>query len=211
MDDGLLHRVANLCKGFYTVNEIDSLFIYAGAKAEWRIDDSQTLDLPNSPFHNSSVRFRHFYSWVEGIKAKSPTDFDKLTSKVILEVSSNEQIPESERNYLCKALGAIEEVARTSGEGIDLEALLSTLARALKNSGHAREVAILAGAEPHLDWFSRDSFSDTDNYYLTLAIPYRLFEQIAPDKEASERIIQEHIWPLLSAIRGETISSVQIV
>ena len=66
----LIHNLGNLCKGCY-IAEIDKLFIYAGAKKDWR------RDLPRDI---GSERMHRLNEWVEGIKDNA----SKETSDSIL-------------------------------------------------------------------------------------------------------------------------------
>ena len=56
-----IHNLGNLCKSCY-IAEIDNLFIYAGAKKDWRRDVPREI---------SSQRMHRLNEWVEGIKDKA--------------------------------------------------------------------------------------------------------------------------------------------
>lgn len=161
MDGGLLHRLANICKDFYTLTTIDYLFIYAGAKSEWRIEQPQNVQ-------SSSMRINRCYGLIEGLQKYAPEQEDTIISKVINDILKNEEVFENERNALAEGIKSITQ--KTKVQGLQLEPLLSSLACSLANSGCAREVAKLTSAEARLDWVVHDDFSDTEGAPTGLSI-----------------------------------------
>jgi len=70
----------------------------------------------------------------------------------------------------------------------DIEALLATSARLFASEGSLREVAILANAEPSIDWCSENDFGH-DIYHLSLQVPHYLYSQISDEIEVCEDLI----------------------
>ena len=94
------------------------------------------------------MRLGRFYGWVHGIQHHAPDKFESILSKVAAEIARNTDVPEKDRKAIEAELKAIAEQRKQPD--IDLEPLLSTLARALANDGLNHELAILVGAEASL-------------------------------------------------------------
>jgi hypothetical protein len=156
MDEGFVRRLANLCKDHYVIRQIDDLFIYAGADRRWSSETNEQT--------YGSQRVQRFYEWVDGIKQQAPDQLNDILEKVALEISRNDAVPKRDRDIITDALIALEQ-AEMAEQGIQLEPLLSTLARVLANDGLNREVAILISAKPRLEWVNHDRFADADEYF----------------------------------------------
>jgi hypothetical protein len=69
----------------------------------------------------------------------------------------------------------------------DIEALLATSARLFASEGSLREVAILANAEPSIDWCGENFGQNI--YHLYLQVPHYLYSQISDEIEVCEDLI----------------------
>jgi len=199
VEQGLIHRLANICKNFYVIRTIDDLFIFAGAENGWRVE------LP--PDSYSSDRHKTFYGWVEGIKRNAPQQLDSIMIKVLKEVVNNSIIPDSERNPLREALMDIG--ADLEDKGIQLEPLMSTLARMFAKEGLAREVAVLTASDAHFEW--QDSDFGITYYRIIFTVPLHLYDQVKDHIDEIQQIFLERIWLITRAIQDEQIRQILIV
>jgi hypothetical protein len=90
----------------------------------------------------------------------------------------------------------------------DIEALLATSARLFASEGSLREVAILANAEPSIDW-CREEF-DQNIYHLYLQVPDWLYSQISDDIEGCENLILEKARILLRPYPDDDLAYLSI-
>lgn len=92
----------------------------------------------------------------------------------------------------------------------NLESLLATAAEQFTNEGAASEVAILANAEPNLQWIGEDW--GVDCYWLYLQIPGWLFSLVSSNVEdCQSRILQkaqELLLPYEGKLQGLDISPI---
>lgn len=202
MDDGVLHRLSIICKDFYTLNSIDNLFIFAGAKSEWLVFEPKSTP-------NTSQRITRCYGWFEGLRIYAPQLENQILTSVITDVCQNTAIPEALRTALHDGLSSMTN--KTPKIELELEQLLATLVRALASSGLAREVAVVTYATPQLIWNNNDNFEGVDCYKLVLAVPYKLYDQIHDDVDRIDQVIQNHVWPIQQIIQGEKITMISVV
>ncbi len=200
MHSGLIRRLAVICKDCYTIRTIDDLFIYAGADPRWRLEPLE---------HQGSQRMNHFYSWVDGVQHNAPEKFDAILLKVANEIALNKYVMDSEREAVKRALAGVPTVVVP--QGFELEALLATLARVLKEQGLNRELAVLTYADARIEVREQDRFDDAQPYALILSIPWQLYTQIQVDIDDCQNAILERAMPLLRSVRDEYVSQVMIV
>lgn len=133
MDEGLIHRLAIICKHYYVIRTIDDLFLYAGAKRDWWIP----LPEENYP----SQRERQFYGWVVGIKNKFPNQFDLILIKVLKEIIATGPLPDSDRDFLQNTL--LELDGESGKRGIHIDPLMATLATFLVRDNLTLEASVI--------------------------------------------------------------------
>jgi len=90
----------------------------------------------------------------------------------------------------------------------DIEALLATSARLFASEGCVREVAILANAEPSIDWCGENFGQNI--YHLYLQVPDWLYSQISDDIEGCENLILEKARILLKPYPDDDLAYVSI-
>gem|GEM_PF-1865253 len=199
MDQGLLRRLANLCKTYYVNRTIDDLFFYAGADRSWWVQVNM----------GEGERVTRFYGWVEGIKTQAPDQLPRIVEQVSQSILQNESIPSRDKEALRSTLPVVEEEPEDDGT-IKVEPLLSTVARMLAQSGRAREVAVLASSKADLSLLGREDWTYIDHYRLALRIPYKLYVQIEEDKTEIEKIIESCIDKVLVVNKGHVLDEVTI-
>ncbi|MHB1356891.1 MAG: hypothetical protein ACYCZF_13065 [Anaerolineae bacterium] len=201
MEQGILHRLANLCKDYYVIREINDLFTYAGANDEWWIQQ------PIGKY--SSQRVERFFGWIEGIQTNSPKQMTGIFDKVMKNIIANTKIPEAVRDTVREAYQQLQEPEQED-KGIQLDPLLATLAKVLSAEGLARELAVVTSAEVRFEWESHDNFGDVDIYGLLFSVPLPVFSQIESDLHRIQDELLKRIHKLVRAYPDESISRVTI-
>ena len=132
MDSGIIHKLAVLGKDYYSIRTIGDLFLFAGA------DSALLKESPPAPSYGSQ-RIEAFYRWVEALKAQGSDQLDRVLEGVIAQMVENEQIPESDRNFLRQTMGrppAVFASPITAHPAVpkDVEQLLEYLVKGLPRS-----------------------------------------------------------------------------
>ncbi len=199
MDDGLLLKIALLCKNYLVLRTIDLLFLTGGAKRQW-------WQTPEGVY--SSERVERAYGWIEGIQHHAPQQLESILLKVIEQLVHNDDIPENERQWLQKQ--QIASTPTVDDDHIALEPLLATVVRLLSDDGKSREVAILAHAKAKLIWTDHDRALNLSIYDLHLQIPHWLYAQVKDELDVSRQVIFDAITPFNLSYAKEAIASVII-
>ena len=90
----------------------------------------------------------------------------------------------------------------------DIEALLATSARLFASEGSLREVAILANAEPSIDWCGENFGQNI--YHLYLQVPDSLYSQFSDDIKGCENLILEKARILLKPYPDDDLAYLSI-
>ncbi|MBN2303479.1 MAG: abortive infection family protein [Anaerolineae bacterium] len=102
MIDGLVHKIAVLCKDYHVIRTIDELFICSDAIPSW-----WTEATTGSAYY--SERMNNVYGWVEGIKQHAPDQLNRILESVATQLADDERISESDRNYLRERIAQLEK------------------------------------------------------------------------------------------------------
>lgn len=216
MDQGLIHKIAVLCKDYYVNRTIDDLFIFSGADRTWWKE-------PVTPASGS--RMSTVYGWIEGIQASAPNELERIIIGVATQLVENVHISEGDRKFLQRylrpsatasppAVNASGEPRNSSEEdefSLDPEPLLATLVGLLASEGLAREVAILAHAKAKIIQTNYDNWNGGIYLFtLYLQIPRWLYAQVKDHLPSIQEKILDTIRPLMQTYEHDAIEHVSI-
>lgn len=148
---GFIHKIAVLGKDYYSIAEIDNLFIFAGADPKW-------WKVPTDAERISSQRVQQVYGWVEGLSVYAPEQADKILAGVAQQITENERIPLADKAFLERSFSTpyiqSSKLVDTSSDVIIipgdaerlLEYIINGLPRAMFPLKHRRE------GLPHLEF-----------------------------------------------------------
>lgn len=202
---GFLHKLAIICKDYFVLRTIDDLFLVAGADSSW-------YQTPSTESY--SDRITRFHGWVEGIKAKTPQQYNAIIVNVAVQMAGNSAVPKHEQDFINTQLSLIQLPSKKEPikeDMINVEAILATVARLLASEGRAKEVGILANAEAILKQTDYDNWDGGVYIYtLYLQIPVWLYSQVNSEKEECEKRILEQISPVMNSFPKDHIRNVYI-
>ena len=122
-----IHNLGNLCKSCY-IAEIDNLFIYAGAKKDWRRDVPREI---------SSQRMHRLNEWVEGIKDKASKELSDSILRRFAEFLFKNVDDDSTETYIVRQIlegqSALDTVPNSTERLVpsDIDELLEAVIKGL--------------------------------------------------------------------------------
>lgn len=140
-DNGLIRKIAVICKDYYTLSTIEDLFIYAGSDESWCVSLEERY----------GQRMQYVYELVEGLKTYTDSgNASRIVKNVVLQILDQHSLPEADIKFLQRAIEGEDKIQQTPATGsslipsdIDdlLEIIILGLARSmypLKNRRHGK-------------------------------------------------------------------------
>lgn len=103
IDEGLVRKIAVLSKNHRVLRTINDMFIFAGAKPDWKLNSH-----PRNIEHGSQ-RMDRVYEWVEGLRRNAPSEANNIVEGVVKQLIEDEDIPKKDRSFLRRRLDLGEE------------------------------------------------------------------------------------------------------